>query len=131
MRLVRERPATFSRNPGMPTISERMIPESLKLSVWSKSLASKYSFAIILVVSSLGSHTRRRPHASTPKRGGVRSDAADCRCCYIIPRDRTGGAHTAHSFFSFERARLHRCEWIVYVMGRAYLLGGCASTADR
>jgi len=51
--LVRERPATFSRNPGIPTISLRTIPESLKLNVWSKSLASKYSFAIILVVSSL------------------------------------------------------------------------------
>src|SRR6059058_1504559 len=65
MRLVRERPATFSRNPGIPTISERMIPESLKLSVWSKSLASKYSFAIILVVSSLGSHTTTPPRYYT------------------------------------------------------------------
>src|SRR5207244_10916238 len=63
--LVRERPATFSRNPGIPTISERMIPESLKLSVWSKSLASKYSFAIILVVSSLGSHTTTPPRYYT------------------------------------------------------------------
>src|SRR2546426_6153951 len=51
--------------PGIPTISLRMIPESLKLNVWSKSLASKYSFAIILVVSSLGSHTTTPPRFYT------------------------------------------------------------------
>jgi len=36
-----ERPATFSRKFGAPINSLRTSPESLKLSVWSKSLAMR------------------------------------------------------------------------------------------
>src|SRR2546425_11347754 len=96
MRFVRDRPATFSRNPGMPTISLRMIPELLKLKVWSNSLASKYSFAIILDVSSLG--TRIQQNAPTRLHRSVGAFAAALRLpilyC-IIPRNRTSGEHTA------------------------------------
>src|SRR5439155_14431598 len=41
-RLMRESPATFSSKAEAPISSLRMAPESLKLSVWSKSLARRY-----------------------------------------------------------------------------------------
>src|SRR5205807_6695500 len=41
-RLMRESPATFSSKAEAPSSSLRMAPESLKLSVWSKSLARRY-----------------------------------------------------------------------------------------
>src|SRR2546422_582695 len=41
---MRDSPAVFSRKSEMPSSSLRMIPESLKLRVWSKSLASRYRF---------------------------------------------------------------------------------------
>src|SRR5262249_43554728 len=46
-RLMRARPATFSSNPEVPRISESTCPESLKLSVWSKSLASRYGLRTV------------------------------------------------------------------------------------
>jgi hypothetical protein len=38
---MRASPATFCSNPDVPRISESAIPESLKLRVWSKSLAKR------------------------------------------------------------------------------------------
>src|SRR5881396_1898126 len=43
---MRDSPAVFSRKSEMPSSSLRTIPESLKLRVWSKSLANRYRFIV-------------------------------------------------------------------------------------
>src|SRR3972149_6125756 len=41
---MEDSPAAFSRKPEIPSSSLSTMPESLKLNVWSKSLASRYRF---------------------------------------------------------------------------------------
>jgi hypothetical protein len=48
---MRERPAIFSVNPWMPSNSLRMMPESWKLRVWSKSEARRNLLVILYFVS--------------------------------------------------------------------------------
>src|SRR5918992_2036255 len=67
------RPAAFSANPLIPSSSLSTWPESLKLSVWSKSLARRYRFVNCSMFSSFRKrHASRAPivGGSQPQGGG-------------------------------------------------------------